>query len=91
MLCLLEGELDQAVFNTLMSQFVTYLSAKEPDFVKLFEKFYAHRPGTLLYFKHISVSVIATCMKLPCHHFLQRNEPRATVCAQTQTCFWKGR
>ena len=35
MLCLLEGELDQGVFSTLMSQFVTYWSAKEPDFVKL--------------------------------------------------------
>jgi len=49
MLCLLEGELDQGVFSTLMSQFITYWSAKEPDFVKLFEKSYAHRPGKILH------------------------------------------
>ena len=59
MLCLLEGELDQGVFSTLMSQFVKYWSAKELDFVKLFEKSYAHRPGTTLYLIHIGV--ISTC------------------------------
>ena len=53
MLCLREEELDQSVFSSLMSQFATYWSAKEPVFMKLFEKSYAHRPGMILYFIYI--------------------------------------
>ena len=78
MLCLLEGELDQAVFNTLMSRFVAYWSAKEPDLVKQFEKCYTHRPGT----SNISVLVL---QPLPVHYFLQRNGYRLFEHGDTDT------
>ena len=49
MLCLLEGELESTSFQQLLSHFTAYWSFREPEFVKLFEKYYANRPATCIH------------------------------------------
>ena len=71
MLCLLEGELDQAAFHTLMSQFVTYWSTKEHDFVKLFENVML----IVQVCNVLHISVTETCITLPAHRGMGQKLP----------------
>lgn len=49
MLCLMEAEYNQAIFQEQMEQFSNYCLSFEPGFQKYFMQYYANRPGMLHY------------------------------------------
>lgn len=44
-LCIMESELDEAIFDTLIKSFIEQWEKKEPKFVTYFQEYYCNRIG----------------------------------------------
>ena len=61
-LCVMESELDEAVFTTLIKSFVEQWETKEPTFVTYFQEYYCSRTG--MYILYVALSRHTYCTVL---------------------------